>query len=41
MIVDALGFTLAEDVLAKYSLPQHPLSGIDGYAVKSKFDYID
>ncbi len=33
---DALGYRLAEDIVASYNSPQAPTSAMDGYAIKAK-----
>jgi len=33
-IMDALGFVLAEDIVADHNSPEYPTSGMDGYAIK-------
>jgi molybdopterin molybdotransferase len=35
-LVDTLGFTLAEDIIADHNSPEYPTSGMDGYAIKHK-----
>lgn len=35
-LVDALGYVLAEDIVADHNSPEYPTSAMDGYAIKHK-----
>ena len=33
-LTDAIGYTLAEDIVANHNSPEYPTSAMDGYAVR-------
>lgn len=35
-LTDAIGYTLASDIIASHNSPEYPMSGMDGYAIKFK-----